>query len=355
MSGRSILRLRVDLPPDAGGELRHELRQLLENITPRVQMVEDGAVLDLSGATRWWQRDARAITELVQLRVAAHIGLRTAAGVAGTPMIAAMACALTPLGHSTVIDDSPEATTAFLRPRPARELPGVGTKTAALLAEYGLHTVGDIAAVPQLTLQRLLGARAGRALYEHARGHDTQVVDPNPVPTSMSAEHRFVRDELDPAQHRRALLALAADLGARLRSTGQIATGLTCTVRYADASGTRRSRTLPEATQHTVLLARTAYGVYDSLALQRARVRSIALRADALRPADHAVWQLTLDAEDDKPLALEAVADRARARYGHHVLYPAALAVNSPPPSGRWQGRSGLPDDSLRHKRDSST
>jgi len=104
---------------------------------------------------------------------------------------------------------------------------------------------------------------------------------------------------------------------------------VSCTIRYADLTATRRSRTLPEATQHTVLLARAAYAVYDSLGLQRARVRTIALRADALRPAYQATRQLTLDGGDDKPLAIEAVADRARTRYGHHVLYPAALAISS--------------------------
>ncbi|MCX4598432.1 hypothetical protein OG819_55865 [Streptomyces sp. NBC_01549] len=299
MSGRSILRLSLDLPPDTSAELLERLRRLLEDFTPRVQMLEDGAVLDLTGAIRWWQRDARGITELVQLRTLAHFGVRSSAGVAGTPMLAAMACALTPLGRRTVIDDSPEAIAAFLRPRPVRELPGVGGKTAALLGEYGLRTVGDVADVPQHTLQRLLGARAGRALYEHAQGHDTTVVDPTPAPATLSTEHRFPRDELDPAAHRRILLALADDLGARLRATDQIATGVTCTIRYADLSATRRSRTLPEATQHTVLLARAAYAVYDSLGLQRARVRSIALRADALRPAARATRQLTLDSADD--------------------------------------------------------
>ncbi|MYQ96735.1 hypothetical protein GTY20_38675 [Streptomyces sp. SID4946] len=134
------------------------------------------------------------------------------------------------------------------------------------------------------------------------------------------------------------MLGLADDLGARLRASGQIATGVTCTVRYADLSATRRSRTLPEATQHTVLLARAAYAVYDSLGLQRARVRSIALRADTLRPADRATGQLTLDSGDDKPLAIEAVADRARARYGRQLLYPAALATSTRGPSSRAHG-----------------
>ncbi|GHB28922.1 hypothetical protein GCM10010306_021680 [Streptomyces umbrinus] len=329
-SSRHILHVRFHVPADLDAELPERLRRLLEDITPRVQMIEpDSAALNLTGAIPYFKRDARGLTELVQLRTLAHFGLSSSAGCAPTRMLAAMACALTPPGQRTVIDDSPEAIASFLRPRPVRELPGVGAKTATTLAEYGLHTVGDIADVPQLTLQRLLGARAGRTLHEHAQGRDPQIVDPTPTPASISAEHRFGRDELDPAQHRRALLALAADLGARLRGSGQITTGLTCTVHYADSSDTRRSRTLPEATQHTVLLARTAYAAYESLGLQRARVRSIALRADALRPAERATRQLTLDSGDDKPLAIEAVADRARARYGHSVLYPAALAIGA--------------------------
>ena len=125
-----------------------------------------------------------------------------------------MAAALTPLGKRTVIDAS--------RPRPVRELPDIGSRTVAAHAEYGLHTV---AGVPRLTLQRLLGARAGRTLHERAHDRDTQVVDPAPTPASISAEHRFLCDELDPAEHRRALLALADDLWAALRASGQIAPG----------------------------------------------------------------------------------------------------------------------------------
>ncbi|MEU1409918.1 hypothetical protein ABZ471_48455 [Streptomyces sp. NPDC005728] len=95
----------------------------------------------------------------------------------------------------------------------------MGAKTAALLGEYGLRTVGDVADVPQLTLQRLLGARAGRMLHERAHGRDTAVVDPNPEPASLSSDHHFTRDELDPAQHRRALIALADNLGTQLRAS----------------------------------------------------------------------------------------------------------------------------------------
>ncbi|WP_245790251.1 DNA polymerase Y family protein [Streptomyces monashensis] len=338
--GRQILHIRFALAPEHNPDLLQQLRRLLEDFTPRVQMLEpDSAVADLSGAIRFWHRDARGVTELIQLRALAYYELRSSASAAPNRLLAAMAAALTPPGRRTVIEDSPEAIDAFLRPRPVRELPGIGTRTAAALAEYGLHTIGDVADVPQLTLQRLLGARAGRTLHEQAHGRDTQIVDRTPAPASISAEHHFPHDELGPAEHRRTLLALADDLGARLRTSGQITQGLTCTIRYADQSTTRRSRTLPEATQHTLPLARAAYAVYESLGLQRARVRHISLRADALLPAAKATRQLTLDSNDDKPFAIEAVADRARARFGHGVLYPASLAIAAGTRSARAQGR----------------
>jgi hypothetical protein len=53
-----------------------------------------------------------------------------------------------PVRQRTVIDNSPEAIDAFLRPRPVRGLPGVGTRTAATLTEYGLHSWPRAAAAP---------------------------------------------------------------------------------------------------------------------------------------------------------------------------------------------------------------
>lgn len=118
----------------------------------------------------------------------AYYGLRTSAAVASNRMLAAMACTLTPPGRRTVIANTPEAIDAFLRPRPVRELPDIGTRTAATLAEYGLHTVADVADVPQLTLQRLLGARAGRTLHKRAHGHGHDDLHPGPLPHRTYAE-----------------------------------------------------------------------------------------------------------------------------------------------------------------------
>ncbi|MFD8416888.1 hypothetical protein ACFV2Q_35005 [Streptomyces sp. NPDC059650] len=226
-----------------------------------------------------------------------------------------MAADVTPPGAATIVGDTPYEIAAFLRPRPTAALPGIGSKIARTLARYGINTIGDLADAPSTTLQRILGS-AARQIHSLARGMDDRPVVPAAAPRSMSASHRFDRDELDTGRHQRTTLALAEDLGARLRETGEIAKSLTLTVTYADHTHTTRTRTLAEATAHTPALAGTARRLLDDLALQRARVRAISLRAERLSPADHATHQLTLDEHDEKLRRLEAALDRARARYG---------------------------------------
>ncbi|MFJ3310895.1 hypothetical protein ACIPSA_49795 [Streptomyces sp. NPDC086549] len=145
------------------------------------------------------------------------------------------------------------------------------------------------------------------------------------LPKSTTVSHGFDHDELDPDHHHRALLALTHHLGVRLRDDHVVARTLTLTVRYADRTTTSRTRTLPETTAHTLALTRTATGLYESLGLQRARVRALSLTAE-LTDAAAAVHQLTFDPDDTKARRIEAAADRARRRYGTDAVLPAALA-----------------------------
>ncbi|WP_435833748.1 DinB/UmuC family translesion DNA polymerase [Streptomyces bacillaris] len=91
------------------------------------------------------------------------------------------------------------------------------------------------------------------------------------------------RDELDPDLHHATLLGLVQELRARLRTGGEIAQALTLT--YADRTQTSRTRALAEPSAHTPALAAVARQLLTGLGLQRARVRTIALRAERLQPA----------------------------------------------------------------------
>jgi nucleotidyltransferase/DNA polymerase involved in DNA repair len=181
-----------------------------------------------------------------------------------------------------------------------------------------------------------VGAKTGRELHEKANGIDRGRVVPNAVSRSLAAERPFDLDELDPDRHRRALLSAAEELGARLRTLEKVCRTLTLTVRYADRSSTTRSRTLKEPTAHSAALTRAAYGMYEALGLQRARVRALALRVEGLAPADQASHQLTFDPVDERVRRIEEVADRARAKFGPRAVMPGALGRGGGSSSVNW-------------------
>ena len=323
----TILCVRFQLP-SADEAALSGLLGLLEDFTPVVQALPpDGALADLRGAERYFGRDAVDLASVIRVRALAHHGVDCAIGAGPGPTLARVALRDARPGAICAVPEGPDAIAEFLAERPVAALPGVGAATARTLCEYGLDTLGLVAAAPLSTLQRLVGAKAGRELREKASGIDRGRVVPNAVSRSLATERPFTRDELDPGRHRRALLSAAEELGGRLRALDRICRTLTLTVRYADRSSTTRSRTLKEPTAHSAALTRAAYGMYEALGLQRARVRALALRAEGLDPAEQASYQLTFDPLDEKARRLEEVADRARAKFGPHAVMPGALAA----------------------------
>ncbi|MET9792098.1 DNA polymerase Y family protein [Streptomyces canus] len=321
----TILCVRFQLPPTREAALP-ELLGLLEEFTPVVEALPpDRALADLRGAERYFKRDAVELASVIRVRALALHGVDCAIGAGPGPMLARMALKDARPGVTCAVPG--DAVADFLAGRPVAALPGVGGATARVLCEYGLDTLGRVAAAPLSTLQRLVGAKAGRELHEKASGVDRGRVVPNGVSRSLATERPFNRDELDPDRHRRALLSAAEELGSRLRALDKVCRTLTLTVRYADRTATTRSRTLGEPTAHSAALTRAAYDMYEALGLQRARVRSISLRAEGLDPAEQASHQLTFDPTDDKLRRIEEAADRARARFGPLAVLPGTLAA----------------------------
>ncbi|MDT0485782.1 DNA polymerase Y family protein [Streptomyces doebereineriae] len=321
----TILCVRFQLPPTREAALP-ELLGLLEEFTPVVEALPpDRALADLRGAERYFKRDAVELASVIRVRALALHGVDCAIGAGPGPMLARMALKDARPGVTCAVPG--DAVADFLAGRPVATLPGVGGATARVLCGYGLDTLGRVAAAPLSTLQRLVGAKVGRELHEKANGVDRGRVVPNGVSRSLATERPFTRDELDPDRHRRALLSAAEELGSRLRALDKVCRTLTLTVRYADRTATTRSRTLGEPTAHSVALTRAAYGMYEALGLQRARVRSVSLRAEGLDPAEQASHQLTFDPTDDKLRRIEEAADRARARFGPLAVLPGSLAA----------------------------
>jgi DNA polymerase IV len=330
-----------------------DVLDLLAGITPHIQAFAPDAVqLDLTSALRYFDLDPYGLVQLAKLRLVALYGIDSSVGLAGNRMLAAMAAAASAPRRTTQIPSDQAATDAWLRPRPVTALPGIGPATATTLSSYGLHTIGQVADVPAAILQRVLGVAPARLLAERARGHDSRPVTAKEPAAHMTADLILDRDCLDPEQRHRAVLALAEQLGQRLRSESRVTGRVTLTVRYADRSSTIRTSTLAEPTAHSPVLASTALGLLAALGLQRARVRAFAIRIDDLQPASDAHHQLSLDPGDDRARAAEAAADCARRRFGPDAVHSATLvrqravlgpAAGKPPQARALRGATSDP------------
>ena len=338
---RAILHLRIHRP---SFEVYAQLFGVLADVSPVVQALPpDGALMDVTGALGYFGRTPVGLADLLQTRLLARYGLTTAVGGGPNRMLATMAAETCAPGAVLVLNPDPERVERFLRARPVRALPGVGPALLRGLVRYGIESVGDLADLPLATLQRIAGGSTGRLLHQRAHGIDPRGVTVGGPPAGIAATRRFERDVLDPDEVRQALLALATDLGARLRTAGKTARAIELQVTYADRSTTTRSRTLREPTAHTPVLQDTLYALFAALGLQRARIRAVTARVNNLAATERAFVQLTLDAATENNRVLEPVIDRANHRWGTGTVHPAAL-TNPKSHATRPARRSRLPD-----------
>ncbi len=296
-------------------------------VTPLVEALSlDEAFLDVRGSTLRLGTP-REIAE--QLRAVIHDeqGITCSVGVAATVSLAKLASRRAKPDGVVVVP--PEAITSFLHPMEVGELWGVGEKTRDLLHRFGLVTVGDVAHTPLRTLQRAVGDHLGSHLHELAWGNDRREIVPrgssDEPDKSMGANETFGRDTDDRDVITRELLRLTAKVTRRMRVAGVAGRTVTITVRFADFTTITRSTTLPEATDVTHEVHRTAVRLYDALGLQRARLRLVGVRVEGLVPRASVHRQLVLgEREHGWPDADRAV-DRARFRFGTDAIRPASL------------------------------
>lgn len=223
----------VFLPVDGRKYQRasRDVMAILRRFTPQVQPISiDEAFLDVT-ASRALFGDGEAIAWRIKAAVTDEVGLTASVGVATTKLVAKIASDLRKPDGLVVVPPGEEA--SFLAPLPISRLWGVGEKTAAALAEFGVRTIGDLAALPPDALERRFG-KHGASLAQRARG-----TDPDPVATgepakSIGHEHTFDVDTADREVIERALLGMADGVAWRLRAAG-LRTA-TVTVKLRDSS-----------------------------------------------------------------------------------------------------------------------
>jgi DNA polymerase-4 len=189
---------------------------------------------------------ARVVAEAVQAAVRGATSLTCALGVASCKVVAKIASDRRKPGGLTVVPAGREA--AFLAPFDVRRLPGVGPRAEERLRRAGVDTIGELAALPDEALRRLLPGKLGPLLRDRARGIDPRPLELSSETVSISAEDTFPRDVAEVGRLQEELRRLSQLVAERLEAAGQTGRTVTTKVRYPDFSIRSRSTSLPVGT-----------------------------------------------------------------------------------------------------------
>ncbi len=311
--------------------------EIFHDTTPLVEGLSiDEAFLDVHGLRRL-AGTPRAIAERLRERVLDEVGLPITVGVARTKFLAKVASGVGKPDGLLVVD--PDAELAFLHPLDVRRLWGVGPVTAERLRSRGLHTVGDIAGLPESALVAMLGPATGRHLHSLSHNHDRRTVTTGRRRSSVGSQRALGRgrrslDELD-----QVLLSLVERVTERLRAGRRVGRTITVRFRMDDMSRQTRARTLVQPTDRTDEFLAAGRDLLRERwpHLESAGCSLLGISVADLSNADAVQLGLDLDGHDRR--SLDHVLDDVRERFGHEAVVRASLL-------GRDDGRSVpmLPD-----------
>ncbi len=300
-----------------------QIMAILNSFTPLVEQYSiDEAWLDVSGCENLFG-PADNIAREIKQEIKHQLDLSCSIGIAPSKILAKMASDLEKPDGLVIITADNIASRIW--PLAVDKLFGVGPQTTAALNSLGVFTIGDLAGFPLAVLKQRFGAY-GPYLAQLAQGQDHSSVDPNPdTAKSIGNSITLPQDAETAAEIETILLALAEEVGTRLRRRNLKGSTITVSVKTPDFRLITRSRTYPEATNLTETIYRRAGEIYRQH-LQGRRVRLVGVTVSNITAAG-AGTQLSLfsASEDDKRARLAQTVDQVRARFGDRSLVRARL------------------------------
>ena len=322
----------VIVPPryDRYLELSRQVRELYLQYTDQVEPFGlDESWLDVGGSAALFG-DGKQIADTLRRRVRGELGLTVSVGVSFNKVFAKLGSDYKKPDATTVI--SRENWRSIVWPLPVGDLLYVGGAAQKLLGQYGVKTIGQLAACKKETLETLMG-KMGTQLYEYANGLDSAPVrarlDAEPV-KSVGNGTTFPQNLTTRIQVRSGIAVLADSVATRLRREGLYAGGIQVTVRDPAFHDRSRQKQLPAPTHLIRDLTNAAMALTEELWTPPAPIRALTVTAIHLSPDGEAYEQANLfdptagqrNARQEK---LESAMDAIRKKYGGGaIVYGAA-------------------------------
>ena len=240
-------------------EMSAQVMDIFRSITEIIQPVSlDEAYLDITDASAETSPIAIAID--IKNRVRQEVGLTISVGLGTGKCVAKIASDFQKPDGLVVVPEGQEA--EFLAPLPVGTLLGVGPKSAARLNDEDIHTIGDLAAMPDSWFARRFGKR-GSSIRDRARGIDDEPVQTSREAKSVSSETTFPQDLSAVEEIRPVVERLSSSVASALGRKGISGRTVTVKMRLSDFTTFTRQTTLSHATHDDDIIVATAWTLME--------------------------------------------------------------------------------------------
>ena len=306
----------------------------------------DESWLDVTGTLHLFGGDPVAMADRIRNTVREELGLTISVGVSFNKVFAKLGSDYKKPDATTLI--TAENFPSIVWPLPVTDLLFVGRAAGKVLGQYGVTTIGELAAFDRQALTALLGKQGG-TLWMYANGLENSPVAPAgqyTPPKSVGNGETFPYNLTRAEEVRRGVAMLADEVAVRLRQHHLKATTLQVTIRDPNFKDICRQRPLPVPTCTARELTKAAMEILEHSWKSGAPIRALTLTAHNLVREDEAAEQLGLFAPEeparrDRAEKLERVMDGLRARYGRDAVTTGRLTPK--PEEEREEGEEQLP------------
>ncbi len=285
----------------------------------------DESWLDVTGSLHLFGGDARALADRIRATVKAETGLTVSVGVSFNKVFAKLGSDLKKPDATTVIP--PEGWRDIVWPLPVGDMLFAGRSTQRVLGQYGIETIGQLAACPEEMAEQLLGKMGGQ-LWRYANGLDNSPVRPGhqrePV-KSVGNGTTFPADLVRWEQIRQGLAPLCDSVATRLRRQRLYAGGVSVTLKGADFKIVSRQTRLDEPTHLMRDIWETAQELARQIWKAPTPIRAMTVTALYVTEDGQAYRQMDLLGQasakrSERQEKLESAVDAIREKYGSGAI-----------------------------------
>lgn len=299
-----------------------QIFKMMLQFTPLVEVFSiDEAFLDVTGSMGLFGAPER-IAFLLKAQIRHRFGITCSIGIAPNKLLAKLASEMKKPDGLTVI--RPDEVARVLDTIPAKDLCGIGSKTARQLDLYGIRTCGDLGRFPVGFLRKKFGI-IGERLHRMGKGIDDSPVIPAEETEEVKSVGHSMTLEKDIEGRKeilKFLLQLSEMVGRRARRYNVRGKTVTLSIRYADFdTWVGKQETLREYINLSDDIYKAVVAILDSLVLQQP-VRLLGVRLSNLY---YGSKQLPLFPEERKRMLLVNALDEVNDRFGDFTVTFASL------------------------------